>query len=93
MQCTHDPDQEGGTRCPVTRHCHEMKAVWNHILGDNCHDNHCRVKHCVSSRYVMNHYLRKQGCAATAAATSSSPSASVSSSSNKKQPSHRRDSA
>jgi E1A/CREB-binding protein len=66
MQCTESHP------CPVTRHCSEMKAVWNHILIDNCHDPNCRVKHCVSSRYVMSHYMRKQSCSTNRVRRSSS---------------------
>ena len=46
--------------CKVTRHCAQMKDVWNHIMETDCDDPNCSVKHCLSSRYVMNHYRRCQ---------------------------------
>jgi len=44
--------------CKVSRHCAEMKCVWNHIMNDRCNDPNCNVRHCVSSRYVISHYHR-----------------------------------
>jgi len=44
--------------CKVSRHCAEMKCVWNHIMNDGCNDPNCNVRHCVSSRYVISHYHR-----------------------------------
>ena len=44
--------------CKISRHCAEMKFVWNHIMNDGCNDPNCNVRHCVSSRYVISHYHR-----------------------------------
>lgn len=52
-QCT-------STNCIVTRHCAEMKGLWNHIMGDQCNDPNCSVRHCLSSRCVLSHYQRCQ---------------------------------
>ena len=45
-----------GDQCTVTPHCAEMKVLWNHIA--NCKDSYCKVRHCMSSRYVLSHYRR-----------------------------------
>lgn len=42
--------------CTVTPHCAEMKVLWKHIA--NCKDSYCKVRHCMSSRYVLSHYRR-----------------------------------
>jgi len=52
-QCT-------ATNCKVTRHCVEMKGVWNHIVNDDCNDPNCNVRHCLSSRCVLSHHRRCQ---------------------------------
>ncbi len=44
--------------CTVTRHCSQMKAVWNHILEDDCTNPECGVKHCLSSRRVLSQFRR-----------------------------------
>ena len=46
---------ETGT-CTVTPHCADMKILWKHIA--NCKDSYCKVRHCMSSRYVLSHYRR-----------------------------------
>mmetsp|Transcript_20433 Transcript_20433/g.42848 ORF Transcript_20433/g.42848 Transcript_20433/m.42848 type:complete len:324 (+) Transcript_20433:307-1278(+) len=46
--------------CKVSRHCAEMKRVWKHIVEEGCADPKCKVKHCMSSKYVISHYNRKQ---------------------------------
>ena len=46
---------ENGT-CSITPHCAEMKVLWKHIA--NCKDSYCKVRHCMSSRYVLSHYRR-----------------------------------
>jgi len=46
--------------CKVTRHCAEMKVLWDHITKDNCDDPDCSVKYCLSSRCVLSHYQRCQ---------------------------------
>mmetsp|Transcript_19442 Transcript_19442/g.41021 ORF Transcript_19442/g.41021 Transcript_19442/m.41021 type:complete len:257 (-) Transcript_19442:238-1008(-) len=46
--------------CTVSRHCVEMKHVWNHIMNDGCSDPKCSVKHCLSSRYAISHYQRRK---------------------------------
>ena len=46
----------GSGRCTVTPHCAEMKVLWKHIA--NCKDSYCKVRHCMSSRYVLSHYRR-----------------------------------
>lgn len=46
---------ENGT-CAITPHCADMKVLWKHIA--NCKDSYCKVKHCMSSRYVLSHYRR-----------------------------------
>jgi E1A/CREB-binding protein len=43
-------------KCTVTPHCAEMKVLWKHIA--NCKDSYCKVRHCMSSRYVLSHYRR-----------------------------------
>ena len=43
-------------RCTVTPHCAEMKILWRHIA--NCKEPQCKIKHCMSSRYVLSHYRR-----------------------------------
>ncbi|KAL7543116.1 hypothetical protein ACHAXR_012415 [Thalassiosira sp. AJA248-18] len=43
-------------QCTVTPHCAEMKVLWKHIA--NCKDSYCKVRHCMSSRYVLSHYRR-----------------------------------
>jgi len=50
-KCTAAP----GT-CQVTPHCAEMKKLWKHIAS--CKDSYCKVRHCMSSRYVLSHYRR-----------------------------------
>lgn len=40
--------------CLVTRHCTEMKKLWNHIKF--CQDKNCITLYCVSSRVVLLHY-------------------------------------
>ena len=42
--------------CKVTSHCAEMKALWKHIA--DCKDSYCKVRHCMSSRYLLSHYRR-----------------------------------
>jgi hypothetical protein len=46
---------ENGT-CETTPHCADMKVLWKHIA--NCKDSYCKVRHCMSSRYVLSHYRR-----------------------------------
>ena len=46
--------------CKVTRHCAEMKAIWNHIMSDDCNDQNCSVRHCSSSRYVLSNFRQCQ---------------------------------
>ena len=46
---------ENGT-CTTTPHCAEMKELWKHIAS--CKDSYCKVRHCMSSRYVLSHYRR-----------------------------------
>ena len=46
---------EDGT-CTITPHCSEMKVLWKHIAA--CKDSYCKVRHCMSSRYVLSHYRR-----------------------------------
>jgi len=43
-------------QCTITPHCAEMKVLWKHIA--NCKDSYCKVRHCMSSRYVLSHYRR-----------------------------------
>jgi len=48
-------------RCPVNPYCANMKALWAHI--EKCKESNCKFPHCMSSRYVLNHYRRcKQPC-------------------------------
>ena len=42
--------------CPATKHCKEMKQLWQHIT--RCKNQRCLRAHCVSSRYVLSHYNR-----------------------------------
>lgn len=42
--------------CTITPHCADMKVLWRHIA--NCKDSYCKVRHCMSSRYVLSHYRR-----------------------------------
>ncbi len=42
--------------CTITPHCAEMKELWKHIAS--CKDSYCKVRHCMSSRYVLSHYRR-----------------------------------
>jgi len=44
--------------CKASRHCDATRAVWKHILEDRCTDPNCKVRHCVSTRYVLRHYRR-----------------------------------
>jgi len=46
---------ENGT-CTVTRQCAEMKVLWKHIA--NCKDSYCKIRHCLSSRYILSHWRR-----------------------------------
>jgi len=41
--------------CPVTPVCGEMKKLWQHI--NKCSDTECQVSQCISSRYILSHYL------------------------------------
>jgi len=50
-KCTAEAGQ-----CTVTPHCAEMKVLWKHIA--NCKDSYCKVRHCMSSRYLLSHYRR-----------------------------------
>jgi hypothetical protein len=40
--------------CIATRHCTEMKKLWNHVKV--CKDKSCLTIYCVSSRVVLSHY-------------------------------------
>jgi len=46
---------ENGT-CTITPRCAEMKVLWKHIA--KCKDNYCKVRHCLSSRYIISHWRR-----------------------------------
>ena len=47
---------ENPSTCPATKHCRDMKQLWQHIT--RCKNQRCDRAHCVSSRYVLSHYNR-----------------------------------
>lgn len=47
--------QRGEGECTVTPHCAPMRKLWSHVK--NCSLIKCPVAHCVSSRYVLGHWL------------------------------------
>lgn len=41
-------------KCPVTKHCTEMKVLWAHML--KCNNLACNFPNCLLSRRVLSHY-------------------------------------
>jgi TAZ zinc finger len=44
------------SNCPVTKHCTEMKILWQHMA--TCNDMACRFSHCYSSRAILSHFRK-----------------------------------
>jgi E1A/CREB-binding protein len=42
--------------CAISAYCGEMKQCWQHMKS--CQDSKCKVAHCLSSRFVMSHYVK-----------------------------------
>lgn len=43
-------------QCSITPQCFQMKLLWDHL--QNCRNNSCSYSHCMSSRYVLEHFSK-----------------------------------
>jgi len=54
-RCNYPPGE-----CPIARRCAETKILCHHIRTCN-KGRSCPVPHCVSSKYILSHYIRCRG--------------------------------
>jgi TAZ zinc finger len=57
-KCTHNYKDAPVLPCPESKHCINMKKLWDHM--EHCHENLCTYRHCHSSRMVLTHYQNCQ---------------------------------
>merc|ERR1712087_889381 len=46
--------------CSYSKHCADVKRALEHITTDGCGDPNCKIKHCLTSWYVLTRWRRNK---------------------------------